>query len=147
MRGFLFSMALLFALPAWAFGDGDGTGCTAGATWIGGRCTILCGDADGNGTCGPILLENPINSVAVELQFNTSCSAGTAAVYSKSLSVAGTRPWHLLGTIALDATDAVGISLISIDGTAAPPMRYLKAVVASHGGCTGAGAVIVVHQK
>ena len=151
---FVAALGVLFAIPS--IGE-DGDPCTAGSTWVGGKCTILCDDlaAGGEGgsvTCGPIILKNPIGSLAIELQTNTGCAAGGAAkIFSKSAGSAtgaATAPWHYIGQIDLDAT-ATGTtktSLISVDGTSAAPMRWLKAEISGEGSCAD-GTDIVVHQR
>ena len=139
---FVAALGVLFAIPSIG---ADGDACTAGATWVGGKCTILCDSDTADGTCGPILLGNPSKTFAFELQANTGCTAGDAKIYSKSLSVAGTRPWHEIGNIDLDSEDTSGTSMIFVDGGAAAPMRYVKAVITSEADCSN--ATVVIHQK
>ena len=147
MRAILAALVLLLAAPAWG---AAGDPCTAGATWIGGKCTILCDALTADATCGPIRLENPINSLAIELQSNTDCSAGDANVFSKSDATSATAavaPWHHIGRIDFEsgATETALNSMILIDGQAAAPMRWIKAEVTSAEGCSN--ATIVIHQR
>ena len=153
MRIFLLAITLFFPLSLNAApGDNDGTPCTAGVTWAGGKCTILCDEITADRTCGPILLGTQMNTIAIELQQNGGssggrCDSGDVFIFSQSKPDQATKdPWHVLpGNLDLEATNSVGTSLISIDGAAAAPMRYMKAVVTGEAQCDS--VTVVVHQK
>jgi hypothetical protein len=117
-----------------------------------GYCTVLCDTDDLTGVCGSAALKigfgrhRRIRSLAIELQtIEASCGASDIKIYSKADNATATPPWHYIGSLDLDATDDVGISMISIDGIAAAPMAFIKAV---HSGSTcSTGPRVVIHRR
>ena len=144
-------LSVMFAYPA--FGAAGDACATTSRTWMEGDCTILCDahKSDGDCTGNPILVgfgrHRRIRSLAIELQVNTNCSSGDAKIYSRSTETGADGPWHLIGTIDLDAKDNTGISMIEIDGIAAAPLPYMKAVFSGEAGCSDSGATIVIHRR
>jgi len=144
-------LSVMFATPV--YGE-RGDDCSTGTTWMEGYCTILCDAITNAGTCntgdaGAVKIgfgrHRRIRSLAVELQNKGTCTAGAdAKVYSKSLSVIGTEPWHYIASLDLDATDDVGTSMIAIDGIAAAPMAFIKVVTTAD--CT-ISPTIVLHRR
>jgi len=146
-------LSVMFAYPAFG-ASGDACNIADTRTWMEGDCTVLCDEHNADTFCTPtadgILIgygrHRRIRSLAVELH-RSDCSAGDAKIYSRSMGASCTDcPWHYIGNIDLDADDDSGVSLIAIDGIAAAPMAYMKAVVSGKT-CTSDGATILIHRR
>ena len=154
-------LSVVFASPAFGGADADSgkscsdAGITDFKTWMEGDCTVLCEAHTSSDACTPdegVLVgygrHRRIRSVSIELQ-ESDCTAGDGKIYGRSKSAECSTPadcpWHYIGNLDLDATDDTGISLISIDGIAAAPLPYMKAVFSS--AVCSSGATILVHRR
>ena len=143
MRFFFLLLVTFLASVAHA---GDGDPCEVGSTYPGGQCMQLCDSHTGIGTCGPVKLSRAVGPTAIELQ-NTTCTAGTVKVFSRSETTLAAKPWHHIGTLDLsaDATDTTKVSLILIN-EGFRPMAYIKGIVESTQ-CDNEEFTVVIHQR